>query len=46
MAEVGSSVPAERYEFDAPSHVVDFKQLENTDNDDTWFGKCRVNILV
>ncbi|XP_062247867.1 targeting protein for Xklp2-like isoform X2 [Platichthys flesus] len=36
MAELdcGSS---ERYEFDAPSHVVDLKELENNDSDDQWF---------
>ncbi|XP_069382283.1 targeting protein for Xklp2-B-like isoform X1 [Paralichthys olivaceus] len=28
---------AERYEFDAPSHVVDLKELENNDGDDQWF---------
>nr|XP_057906614.1 targeting protein for Xklp2 isoform X2 [Doryrhamphus excisus] len=25
------------YEYDAPSHVVDFKQLENEPCDDSWF---------
>ncbi|XP_034447308.1 targeting protein for Xklp2-like [Hippoglossus hippoglossus] len=28
---------ADRYEFDAPSHVVDLKELENNDGDDQWF---------
>ncbi|XP_053281814.1 targeting protein for Xklp2-B isoform X2 [Pleuronectes platessa] len=27
----------ERYEFDAPSHVCDLKELENNDSDDQWF---------
>lgn len=27
----------ERYEFDAPCHVVDLKELANTENDDKWF---------
>ncbi|XP_028309054.1 targeting protein for Xklp2 isoform X2 [Gouania willdenowi] len=35
MAEIDS----DRYEFDAPSHVVDFKELESTQNDDRWFEK-------
>ncbi|KAM7411011.1 hypothetical protein PAMA_021136 [Pampus argenteus] len=38
MAESSLSGPSDRYEFDAPSHVVDFKQLENNDSDsDSWF---------
>ncbi|KAM9855442.1 targeting protein for Xklp2 [Aulostomus maculatus] len=37
MAEGSSGDTARRYEFDAPSHVVDFKQLETTESDDTWF---------
>ncbi|XP_074536647.1 targeting protein for Xklp2 isoform X2 [Halichoeres trimaculatus] len=28
---------AELYEFDAPSHVVDLKELENGENGDEWF---------
>ncbi|XP_054465403.1 targeting protein for Xklp2 [Anoplopoma fimbria] len=34
MAEGGSD---ERYEFDAPSHVVDFVDLENDESEDVWF---------
>lgn len=30
---------SELYEFDAPSHVVDLKELANTDIDDKWFGE-------
>lgn len=39
MAEIDSSDASERYEFDAPSHVVDLKELQNADNDDKWFGE-------
>lgn len=39
MAESDSVDPSERYEFDAPSQVVDLKELENTESDDRWFGK-------
>ncbi|XP_017294278.1 targeting protein for Xklp2 isoform X2 [Kryptolebias marmoratus] len=28
---------SERYEFDAPSHVVDFKELIDAETDDEWF---------
>ncbi|KAK2850802.1 hypothetical protein Q5P01_007078 [Channa striata] len=37
MAESDSGDVSERYEFDAPSHVVDLKELETADNDDKWF---------
>ncbi|KAM8876816.1 targeting protein for Xklp2 isoform 1-T2 [Synchiropus picturatus] len=37
MAECGDM--AEPYEFDAPSHVVDFQELQTHENDDTWFDK-------
>lgn len=31
---------ADHYEFDAPSHVMDFKALDTeADNADHWFGK-------
>uniref|UniRef100_A0A3Q4GS98 TPX2 microtubule nucleation factor n=1 Tax=Neolamprologus brichardi TaxID=32507 RepID=A0A3Q4GS98_NEOBR len=40
MAENESGDTSERYEFDAPSHVVDFKELVNAETDDKWFGKC------
>lgn len=39
MAETDSGDASERYEFDAPSHVVDLQELENAANDDKWFGK-------
>ncbi|XP_019746759.1 targeting protein for Xklp2 isoform X2 [Hippocampus comes] len=35
--------PAGRYEFDAPSHVVDFKQLANEPCDDEWFDRRAVD---
>ncbi|XP_061648322.1 targeting protein for Xklp2 [Phyllopteryx taeniolatus] len=43
MAEdlVGNS--AGRYEFDAPSHVVDFKQLANEPCDDAWFDRQAID---
>ncbi|KAM9828035.1 targeting protein for Xklp2 isoform 1-T2 [Syngnathus typhle] len=31
--------PAGRYDFDAPSHVVDLKQLANESFDDAWFDR-------
>ncbi|XP_051915564.1 targeting protein for Xklp2 isoform X2 [Hippocampus zosterae] len=34
---------AGRYEFDAPSHVVDFKQLANEPCDDEWFDRQAVD---
>ncbi|XP_005943517.1 targeting protein for Xklp2 isoform X1 [Haplochromis burtoni] len=37
MAENESGDTSERYEFDAPSHVVDFKELVNAETDDKWF---------
>ncbi|XP_037337034.2 targeting protein for Xklp2 [Pungitius pungitius] len=36
MSESGSR---DRYEFDAPSHVVDLVDLENAEGDDVWFEK-------
>lgn len=39
MAESDSVDLSERYEFDAPSQVVDLKELENAESDDRWFGK-------
>lgn len=30
---------ADLYEFDAPSHVLDFKSLETDDCADQWFGE-------
>lgn len=39
MAENDSGDTCERYEFDAPSQVVDLKELENAESDDRWFGK-------
>lgn len=38
-SDTSENVSSERYEFDAPSHVVDLKELENADSEDTWFGK-------
>ncbi|KAF0036519.1 hypothetical protein F2P81_011831 [Scophthalmus maximus] len=37
MADSDSGGADGRYEFDAPSHVVDLKELEVTEGDDTWF---------
>lgn len=39
MAECESGDASERYEFDAPTEVVDLKELENAESDDKWFGK-------
>uniref|UniRef100_A0A669C3J1 TPX2 microtubule nucleation factor n=1 Tax=Oreochromis niloticus TaxID=8128 RepID=A0A669C3J1_ORENI len=46
MAENESGDTSERYEFDAPSHVVDFKELVNAETDDKWFGKCPLDIFI
>ncbi|KAF3696422.1 Targeting protein for Xklp2-B [Channa argus] len=40
---MADSDSGERYEFDAPSHVVDLKELETTENDDQWFGHGKVS---
>uniref|UniRef100_A0A8C4HVL0 TPX2 microtubule nucleation factor n=1 Tax=Dicentrarchus labrax TaxID=13489 RepID=A0A8C4HVL0_DICLA len=37
MAERDSGDNCERYEFDAPSEVVDLKELDNAEYDDKWF---------
>ncbi|XP_047426022.1 targeting protein for Xklp2 isoform X2 [Mugil cephalus] len=37
MADTDSGDTSERYEFDAPSHVVDFKELLDAETDDEWF---------
>uniref|UniRef100_A0A3P8UWB9 TPX2 microtubule nucleation factor n=1 Tax=Cynoglossus semilaevis TaxID=244447 RepID=A0A3P8UWB9_CYNSE len=37
MGDSRSNGTAERYEFDAPSHVVDFQELANHEGDDQWF---------
>lgn len=44
MAESDSGDACERYEFDAPSEVVDLKELENAEYDDKWFGESSSNI--
>ncbi len=41
MAEKDFGDTSERYEFDAPSEVVDLKELDNNaDSEDLWFGEC------
>lgn len=37
MAESDSD--AALYEYDAPSQVVDLKELQNAEGDDRWFGR-------
>nr|XP_046253926.1 targeting protein for Xklp2 isoform X2 [Scatophagus argus] len=37
MAESDSGDTSDRYEFDAPSQVIDLKELENAETDDKWF---------
>ncbi|XP_061697081.1 targeting protein for Xklp2 [Syngnathoides biaculeatus] len=44
MAEGYVGDPAGKYEFDAPSHVVDFKQLANEPCDDTWFDRKAIDV--
>lgn len=44
MAESERGDVSERYEFDAPSQVVDLKELENAESDDKWFGESPLYI--
>lgn len=46
MAESDPGDVSERYEFDAPSEVVDLKELEYSENDDKWFGKSLFNSVI
>lgn len=46
MADTDSGETSGRYDFDAPSHVVDFKELLDADTDDQWFGKCLINARI
>lgn len=46
MAEHYSGGTSELYEYDAPSQVVDLKELQNADNDDKWFGKSPFKMLI
>lgn len=39
MAESDFAANAELYEYDAPSQVVDLKELQDAEGDDKWFGK-------
>lgn len=39
MAESDFDANADLYEYDAPSQVVDLKELQNAESDDKWFGK-------
>uniref|UniRef100_A0A4W5NIJ8 TPX2 microtubule nucleation factor n=1 Tax=Hucho hucho TaxID=62062 RepID=A0A4W5NIJ8_9TELE len=39
-AEMAQSDSSSHYEFDAPSHVIDFQALETEDNADIWFDQC------
>lgn len=38
MAQSGFDAEEELYEYDAPSQVVDLKELQNAEVDDKWFG--------
>ncbi|XP_010873916.2 targeting protein for Xklp2 isoform X2 [Esox lucius] len=38
--KMAQSESANYYEFDAPSHVIDFKALDTEDNADIWFDQC------
>lgn len=33
------SQSADKYEFDAPAHIIDMEALQNEDGADAWFGK-------
>ncbi|XP_054904698.1 targeting protein for Xklp2 [Poeciliopsis prolifica] len=39
MADTDSGETSGLYDFDAPSHVVDFKELLDAESDDHWFDK-------
>ncbi|XP_029579229.1 targeting protein for Xklp2 isoform X2 [Salmo trutta] len=39
-AEMAQSEITSHYEFDAPSHVIDFQALDTEDNADIWFDQC------
>lgn len=39
MAESNFDADAELYEYDAPSEVVDLKELQDVEGDDKWFGE-------
>uniref|UniRef100_UPI003AAD59DB targeting protein for Xklp2 isoform X1 n=1 Tax=Centroberyx gerrardi TaxID=166262 RepID=UPI003AAD59DB len=39
MAHIDPNDDSSCYEFDAPSHVIDFKALDHGDNADNWFEK-------
>lgn len=45
-AEMAQSESASHYEFDAPSHVIDFQALDTEDNADIWFGKMVSNLCL
>lgn len=40
-----TNMAKERYEFDAPTHVFDFNQVQMTKEDDSWFGKMELYML-
>ncbi|XP_069581306.1 targeting protein for Xklp2 isoform X1 [Brachyistius frenatus] len=46
MADSESVGASERYEFDAPSHVVDFKDLLDAGSDDQWFAQQADSHLI
>ncbi|KAF7658416.1 hypothetical protein LDENG_00013260 [Lucifuga dentata] len=37
MEETDQGEKSDMYEYDAPSHVTDLKDLQNADNEDSWF---------
>lgn len=39
MAESNFDADSELYEYDAPSEVVDLKELQDVEGDDKWFGE-------
>ena len=36
---MAQNLPTDSWEYDAPSHVVDFKELDLADAADHWFGE-------
>lgn len=44
--EMAQGESASHYEFDAPSHVIDFKALDTEDNADIWFGKIFASLCT
>ncbi|PWA24235.1 hypothetical protein CCH79_00017898 [Gambusia affinis] len=45
MADTDSGETSGLYDFDAPTHVVDFKELLDAESDDHWFGQSQTKCV-